>query len=144
MHGGSNSQTTCLSSRDEQISDAQQIGKHCMTIIAWDGFSLAGDRQRTFGGTPSRTRKVHRVAAPNGHEFLVGCAGRSDYIEAFMAWMRTGEQKPDMDRDAEFHALVIDRRKRIFAIRGTLVYIRVQSRCWAIGSGCDLESACAQ
>ena len=45
-----------------------------MSTIAWDGLTLAGDRQATWGNTPVRTTKVTRIKH-KARWYLVGWVG---------------------------------------------------------------------
>jgi len=108
-----------------------------MTIVAWDGATMAADRMSCYGSTPLiGTRKIHRIESPDKRTFLVGCSGRRDHIEAFMAWLRGGS-KPDMQRDDEFSTMVIDPRRRIWLITGTLIYVQISAKKWGVGCGVD-------
>jgi hypothetical protein len=49
-----------------------------VTVIAWDGKALAGDKQTTGedrGRMRWRARKVYRVKGADGEYRLIGCAG---------------------------------------------------------------------
>lgn len=107
-----------------------------MTTIAWDGRTLAADRRRTLGDTPTPARKIFDVKAPDGRRYLVGCAGDSWDCVAFMRWMRT--QKPE-DKPAlsNFSAMAIDERHRVWYVAEKLVYHEIVMPFWAIGSGSD-------
>lgn len=106
-----------------------------MTVIAWDGQTLSSDRQRTIGGTPTTMRKARKVTAPDGRQFLVGCCGRSDFIQMFLAWLAGGE-RPVFPVTEDFYALVIDQKRRLWVIHDTLIYVQVTGiPHWAIGSG---------
>lgn len=108
-----------------------------MTTIAFDGFTLAGDRQSTYGNTPVRTRpKVHRVTAPDGRRFIVGMAGLAADARAYLQWLRgeiTG-RPPFVDMSA----MLIDDARRIWIYNDkSHGYEQIHTRQWAIGSGCD-------
>lgn len=108
-----------------------------MTVIAWDGHTLAGDRQRTHGGTPVAATKVFKIQAPDGRLFLVGAAGRADCTQMFVAWLRGGE-KPLMPSNVDdFGALVVDVKRRVWNIHDTLFYVHCSAKQWAIGSGAN-------
>ncbi len=106
-----------------------------MTVIAWDGRTLSADRQRTGGGTPTTMRKARKITAPDGRQFLVGCCGRSDFIQMFLNWLDGGE-KPALPVTDDFAAIVIDQKRRIWVIHDTLIYVQITGiPHWAIGSG---------
>lgn len=113
-----------------------------MTIIAWDGKALAGDRMSTVGGTPihSATPKVYRLRAPNGRLALVGFGGSNAFCASYLHWMRGGEEpqpKPGEDMKWQIIAIVEPRwvwyrsdTANRWDLFGAMSY-------WAIGSGCD-------
>lgn len=56
-----------------------------MTVIAWDGKTLAADKRATNGSTTYALTKVFRVG-----ERLVGFAGQADRMGEFRAWFEAG------------------------------------------------------
>ena len=56
-----------------------------MTVIAWDGKTLAADKQSTNGGFASTVTKIHRV--PGG---IVGFTGNGGHAMALFAWFKGG------------------------------------------------------
>lgn len=56
-----------------------------MTVIAWDGKTLAADKQSTCSGSPSKVTKIYRV--PGGR---VGFAGNALNARALLEWFRAG------------------------------------------------------
>jgi ATP-dependent protease HslVU (ClpYQ) peptidase subunit len=56
-----------------------------MTVIAWDGKTLAADKQCTSVGHPSTVTKIFRV--PGG---IVGFTGNSGHAQALLTWFREG------------------------------------------------------
>jgi ATP-dependent protease HslVU (ClpYQ) peptidase subunit len=60
-----------------------------MTVIAWDGKTLAADKQSTSCGYGSTVTKIYRV--PGG---LVGFTGNEGHAMALLAWFRDGRD-PD-------------------------------------------------
>lgn len=57
-----------------------------MTTIAWDGKTLAGDKQVTTGGTATKTTKVFKVKTKKGY-VLVGYSGDLADGQAFVEWL---------------------------------------------------------
>lgn len=93
-----------------------------MTVIAWDGKDLAGDRLADYGGTPLRTRKVARILTADGKEYLVGHAGHWNLCNAWLEWMR-GKRKDQPNTTGEvFTAIMVDRGGAHLAGRGTLAH----------------------
>ena len=60
-----------------------------MTVICWDGKTLAADKQNTSSGVAGTVTKIHRV--PGG---IVGFTGNQGHAVALLAWFRDG-RNPD-------------------------------------------------
>lgn len=56
-----------------------------MTVIAFDGKTLAADKQCTNAGHPFTATKIHRV--PGG---LVGFTGNAGHAQALLQWFNDG------------------------------------------------------
>lgn len=56
-----------------------------MTCIAWDGHTLAADKQVTSAGVAGTVTKIHRV--PGG---IVGFSGNEGHATALLEWFRNG------------------------------------------------------
>lgn len=56
-----------------------------MTCIAWDGHTLAADKQVTSAGFAGTVTKIHRV--PDG---IVGFTGNEGHATALLDWFRNG------------------------------------------------------
>lgn len=59
-----------------------------MTVIAWDGNTLAADKQSTNVGHPSIVTKIYRV-----QDGLIGLAGNAAHAMALLHWFR-GDRNP--------------------------------------------------
>lgn len=113
-----------------------------MTVIAWDGKTLAADKRTNFGGLHATTTKVHRL--PDGR--LVGCAGNTAQISEMVHWLGAGadsEKMPAIQRDAKecVSALVIEPGGRVLQYENTPHPIVIENPAWAIGSGRDFAMA---
>lgn len=113
-----------------------------MTVIAWDGKTLAADKRTNFGGLHATTTKVHRL--PDGR--LVGCAGNTAQIAEMVHWLGAGadpEKMPACQRDAKecVSALVIEPGGRVLQYENTPHPIVIENPAWAIGSGRDFAMA---
>lgn len=106
-----------------------------MTTIAWDGTTLAADRQSTWGGTPIPTRKVFKLQAPDGSFILYGGSGNSIQLGSFHRWL-TGEAgvMPSI-ADAQF--MMIDQRHRVWIAHNSMDWHHIYVKRWAMGSGAD-------
>lgn len=106
-----------------------------MTVIAWDGKVLAGDRLGDASGTKVTIRKVYRVKSKDGRRYLIGAAGSSGLIAAWRRWIEGSGPEPRMTKDDEFAALMVDERLRVWKVEWNLAHIRYRDRIAAIGSG---------
>ena len=66
-----------------------------MTVIAWDGVTLAADRLVGCGGVKIRGRKIHYFG-----EFLLGLAGDADIGEEMRHWFMDGRIAKDFPASA--------------------------------------------
>jgi ATP-dependent protease HslVU (ClpYQ) peptidase subunit len=109
-----------------------------MTVIAWDGSTLAADK-RAGTGAPRTVTKIRR--APNGN--LIGASGTVQGDAELMAWYERGadpEQFPQSQRvDATASQLVVvDRETRRVLHFCTTPYPAVfEDQHFACGSGRD-------
>ena len=113
-----------------------------MTVIAWDGTTLAGDKRTSFGGLHATTTKVQRL--PNG--VMVGCAGNTAQIWEMVHWLAQGadpEKLPAIQRDAKecVTMLVVYRNGELWQYENSPYPIRIEDKQWAIGSGRDFAIA---
>jgi ATP-dependent protease HslVU (ClpYQ) peptidase subunit len=112
-----------------------------VTVIAWDGKTLAGDKLTSFGGMHATTTKVHRI---NG--CLVGGSGNSAQIQEMLAWLRAGadvDKFPSSqrcDRDCAT-ILVIHPDGQVRQYEHTPYPLVIHNTRWAIGSGRDFALA---
>lgn len=70
-----------------------------MTVIAWDGKTLASDKQACSGGAKARVQKIWRT--DDGH--LVGGTGNAVHVRMVLDWFRAGcvaEDYPKVVTDA--------------------------------------------
>lgn len=85
-----------------------------MTIIVWDGKTLAADKQTTDGGQKIKCTKIFKW---KGH--LIGGSGTAVLNEAMFEWFKDGADHssfPDyinLDDDNDCHMLVITPKGKI-------------------------------
>lgn len=111
-----------------------------MTVIAWDGKSLAGDKRAVVGGGLIRTTTkifsvLHGLA-------LAGYAGDADAGEEMLAWFEDGYQPAKFpasqrDRDNWSGLLVVWGDGRIWKFERSPYPIKFPPQHFAIGSGRD-------
>lgn len=112
-----------------------------MTVIVWDGKTLAADRQSGDEWTKfARTTKIRRL---RGH--LVGSAGNSAVSREMLAWFDAGAVAADLpdSQKSDDHCtmLVITPTAEIHVYQRGPRPIVIESRYYGIGSG--KEAACA-
>jgi ATP-dependent protease HslVU (ClpYQ) peptidase subunit len=61
-----------------------------MTVIAWDGKTLASDKQATEGGTRHTTTKIKRIEKGKFKGYLMAGAGCTSQANQMMAWFELG------------------------------------------------------
>lgn len=106
-----------------------------MTVIAWDGKTLAADRQGTCAGMRYRATKLRRI----GKEALAIC-GDHDYGTALMEWYERGatpETWPSFQKTGDWVRLIVASRGRCFHYEREPKKLRVLDRFMAWGSGRD-------
>lgn len=109
-----------------------------MTVIAWDGKTLAADKQSTFCGLPRTTTKVHR--AKDGS--LIGATGTTAVCAALRIWYDAGAVKADFpDKDKEATLLVAKPDGTLLLWDSNPTPIVIEDKFHAIGSGRDFAIA---
>lgn len=93
-----------------------------MTIIAFDGTTMAADRASWCGGQASRVCKIFKE--PKHHlpftrePVLIGFAGSAAFASQVLEWIRVGGPKPDVPESMKEKgcALIADRRGRVWRL----------------------------
>jgi|AraplaDrversion2_2_1032049.scaffolds.fasta_scaffold00773_51 ATP-dependent protease HslVU (ClpYQ) peptidase subunit len=111
-----------------------------MTIIAWDGKTLAADKRGTVAGMGYAVTKIHRL--PDG---LVAFSGGGAHAAELLNWFH-GSRNPDTyprrDDDSGAGALHIDAQGRVFMYSAANPFPeRIESPYFARGSGRDYAMA---
>lgn len=106
-----------------------------MTVIAWDGRTLAADKRSDYGGCIQMVTKIHRAGG-----CLVGGAGEFSFILAMVEWVRNGRDPAQFpahqrDKDDWQPTLVIEPDGRPALYERTPYPIRWERPFGAIGSG---------
>lgn len=110
-----------------------------MTVIAWDGTTLAADRRATLGGHTYATRKLFRIG-----DTLVGFSGSADRIGAYRAWLEAGRDVatyPKQEENSNVYFLVIHRDGTIERFEDTPWPIVICEPQAVLGSGRDYARA---
>lgn len=102
-----------------------------MTVIAWDGKTLAADKRAT-GSHVYTVSKLFRSG-----EYIVGCSGEADQVGAFRAWFDDGRDPATYPKndDRKLFMLAVHVSGRIERYETTAWPITVESRFCAMGSG---------
>lgn len=107
-----------------------------MTVIAWDGKTLASDSQMTDDCGITSVTKIYEL--PSGG--LFGGAGMAGYVALVRDWLLGGakpKNRPDCSRyeDAWFGGILIDPKGKCFALDPFLSVIPITAEHYAVGSG---------
>lgn len=100
-----------------------------MTTIAWDGQTLAADRQGTIGNLKTSCTKIFRLR--DGR--LFGGAGEHQDSLLVRDWLNGGERPSDVGEG--FSGIVIALEAVVHRLENKLVLDPVEERFYAIGSG---------
>lgn len=110
-----------------------------MTVIVWDGKTLAADKRATCGGGISRTvTKIKRSG-----EFLLGMSGDWDIACALRAWWESGAEPanfPDCAREGDATLMVL-RPGYIATYQSGPYPLPIEAERCAFGSGRDYAEA---
>lgn len=111
-----------------------------MTTIAWDGRTLAADRQATVGNAVFMAKKLHR------HDgWLLAYVGDADAGEEMLAWFRAGskpESFPEKQREYDrFSPLLAIRPGEILVFERTPHPVQYPPQRFSMGSGRDFALA---
>ena len=112
-----------------------------MTVVAWDGTTLAADKMTSFGGLHGTTTKVYRI-----RDMLVSGCGMTALIQEMVQWVENGcipEQFPPQQRDPKecVSLLVVRKGGLVHQYESTPYPLVLHNRQWAIGSGRDFAMA---
>ena len=111
-----------------------------MTIIAWDGETLAADRQSTANGYAHTVTKIHRLDADR----LVAFAGSLSRAVEVVEWLRRNgpaSEFPAGTEDEWITVLVIHRDGRVIRHENRGTGWQIHDRFTACGSGRDYALA---
>jgi ATP-dependent protease HslVU (ClpYQ) peptidase subunit len=112
-----------------------------MTVIAWDGHTLAADKRMGFGCEFTTVTKIYKV---NGE--LIGWAGESALGRAMIAWYRDGAEPKDFpaaqrDISRVGSLIVIRKNGAIWHFAAEPYPCEVEDKTYTIGSGSAFAAA---
>lgn len=111
-----------------------------MTVIAWDGKTLAADKLANFGGLGRAVTKIHRVG-----DLLVAASGTTWAAAEALAWVERGRKPEDFppglrDKDDWVPILVIENRQCLLYERSPYP-TEIEDGVFAMGNGRDFALA---
>lgn len=112
-----------------------------MTVIAWDGKTLAADKRAVNAGLILTVTKIKRV-----NDVLVGGTGSPDFIGEMVEWVRAGRETAafpasQRDKDDWQPFVVIERDGTVSKYERTPYPLRYEDQHFAMGSGRDYAMA---
>lgn len=112
-----------------------------MTVIAWDGKTLAADKMASNGGSKFRVTKIWRIK-----KCLIGVCGDYAPSMAVKRWFEQGANPKDwpecnQDKDCWAALLVIDPQKQIWRYEREPYPFKIEEPFFAVG--CGKEAAMA-
>lgn len=112
-----------------------------MTVIAWDGKTLAADKRCTYGSLIRTETKIFRVGG-----VLCGGSGETSFVNGMIEWVRGGrdlqkfpEHQKSKDDWCSFLVIEADGTPSVY--ERTPYPIRYEDKFLAIGSGRDFAMA---
>ncbi len=110
-----------------------------MTVIAFDGKTVAADKRATNGTLIMTTTKIFRVG-----DAICASAGDTDKCAEMLAWFRSGakpEEFPPGNRGDDWSGLLVIRPGEILKYERTPYPMKIEDRFVAIGCGRDFALA---
>lgn len=108
-----------------------------MTIIVWDGKTLAADKQTNDGNQKIKCTKIFKY---NNH--LIGGAGNAALLECIFDWFKDGADKDNfpenitVDSDDDCHLLVITPEGKIMTYENSAIpQDYTENKVFALGCG---------
>lgn len=112
-----------------------------MTTIAWDGTTLAVDRQCVNNGWPNPATKLFRLQDGSA----VAGAGELSFIMQMVDWLESGAVPanfPAAQRDKDdWQPVIVVRDKTVFRYERTPFPLKQEGKFYAAGSGRDFALA---
>lgn len=114
-----------------------------MTVIAWDGKTLAADKRSISGGLISIVTKIFKV--PSG---LVAVSGDYGCAMAMLNWFKNEDQRPELfpecnkNPDKDYcHSILINKQREIWEFETNPFPFQLEQPYYAMGSGRDFALA---
>jgi hypothetical protein len=104
-----------------------------MTTIAWDGKTLAADRQLTASGVRYVTTKAHRLDDGS----LFASCGALENNAAVLGYLNGTAEKPIIENDGDFDGILIKPDGTAWMLNKKLHAVRIETDRFSTGSGRD-------
>lgn len=111
-----------------------------MTVIAWDGKTLAADKMACAAGYGYTVTKVHRLRGGA----IVAFSGDGDGAMALLAWLNAARNPatyPEQQKDNETSALLVEPDGSLWSYGKTPYPQRIECKRYAMGHGRDFALA---
>lgn len=111
-----------------------------MTVIAWDGKTLAADKMACSAGYGYTVTKLHRMR----DGAIVAFAGDGDGAMALLAWLNAAQNPaayPEAQKDNDTSALVVRPDGSVWSYGKTPYPQRIECARYAMGHGRDFALA---
>lgn len=111
-----------------------------MTTVAWDGVTLAADREAGYGAIKFVTHKLHRVAG-----YMFAGAGAAEDVDAIARWLKSGaDTKERLGLSESTIAIAVDMKSGqplLICGKETPSVRKLRAKQFAIGCGSDFVLA---
>lgn len=112
-----------------------------MTVIAWDGQTLAADKRGTSSGLRFKVTKIFRTSIG-----LIGVDGNYDVCMELLDWIRNGQvvsnYPKSQENDSRYSYLILIKPdKQIYRYERGPIPFKVEEPYFAVGSGRDFALA---
>lgn len=110
-----------------------------MTIIAWDGETLAADKRVVNSSMARTTTKIKRIG-----DVLVGVSGNACHIGELFKWVENGcidADYPKFQNSNDYSLMLMIRDRKILLFEQSHLPFEIENKFTAIGSGRDYAIA---
>ena len=109
-----------------------------MTIICWDGTTLAADKLNWTAGTIATICKIRKIRGE-----LYGISGKTVLANIIWKWIENGMKEKEMptsqqDGEKSVTIMKIDKDRKIWIYEHSITPWHCEDSFFCIGGGCDL------
>lgn len=115
-----------------------------MSVIAWDGYTIAADKQATVAGLRVTTTKLRRICRPDCIPEVIGYTGDQDSGMMMAKWYEDGAdpaQFPECQKGDDWSRLTVADKYGVRIYERQPVAVKVEDLFAAWGSGRDFAMA---